>query len=273
MTSSGTLKWDIPKLNGGNYFDWKFAVEMIFRAKGCHEVATGTEKKSDTTDADDWETKAVESLTIIGLTVEPSQYTYIRAAKNGPEAWEALAKVYNKASRANRTQLKRRFYHFTVGFEVPIQHYIAGITDLAAQLRAIEVALTDDDIIDVLIMNLPEEFSAVASSLSTKDKLSISDVTGALIDDEARREHIDSKQPSVYETPNAEAMLSRYKQSNGPPNGGRRIHTNNSKRPKCYFCDKEGHVIANCQELEKLKGMRESNFAEVNNGLNEANCY
>jgi hypothetical protein len=40
-----------------------------------------------------WEIKAEEGFTLIALTVEASQYTYIRDAKNGPEAWKALKDI------------------------------------------------------------------------------------------------------------------------------------------------------------------------------------
>jgi hypothetical protein len=60
-----------------------------------------------------------------------------------------------------------------------ITNYITGITDLAAQLKSIKVALTDEDIIDVLIFNLHESWGSIAASLTAAtEELRLSDVQG-----------------------------------------------------------------------------------------------
>jgi len=43
----------------------------------------------------------------------------------------------------------------------PIAHYINGITDLAAKLKGIGIALTDEEITDVLIFNLDNDYSKI----------------------------------------------------------------------------------------------------------------
>ncbi|OCH86965.1 hypothetical protein OBBRIDRAFT_709546, partial [Obba rivulosa] len=92
------------------------------------------------------------------------------------QAWKALADVYEKNSRANRITLKRQFYGFRHDKSAPIHQYISGVTDLAAWLRAIGVALDDDDITDVLIFNLSKSWSNIAGSLTaSQSELSISD--------------------------------------------------------------------------------------------------
>src|ERR1700739_3534820 len=100
----------VPKLNGQNYHDWKFAVSMVLRHSGCCDIVTGKlqrpEGRGNTAAAADWDGKADEGLTIIGLTIDPDQYQYIRDAANGARAWEELAKVYEKNSRGNRIALK-----------------------------------------------------------------------------------------------------------------------------------------------------------------------
>ncbi|KAL1937483.1 hypothetical protein VTO73DRAFT_13135 [Trametes versicolor] len=98
-----SLLSSVPKLSADNYQDWKFAVQMVMRRAGCLSVANGTEERPTTREkSEQWDKSAEQALTIIGLTVNPDQYHYIRDAKNGPEAWSALRGVYEKNSRANR---------------------------------------------------------------------------------------------------------------------------------------------------------------------------
>ena len=66
----------------------------------------------------------------------------------------------------------------------PITHYINGITDLAAKLKGIGIALTDEEITDLLIFNLDNKYSNIAASLmATKGDLKVSDVTSTLIEE------------------------------------------------------------------------------------------
>ena len=158
--SSDRYLTSITKLNGEIYHDWKFAVNMALRQKGCWGVISGVEVKSTTRDGDKaWEAKAEEGLTIIALTVDPSQYTYIWNSKNGVEAWTALKDTYEKNSRSMRISLKRQFYAFEHNTNAPMTTYVNGITDLAGKLKAIGITLTDEEITDVLIYNLDNEYS------------------------------------------------------------------------------------------------------------------
>ncbi|KAJ7095029.1 hypothetical protein C8R44DRAFT_598191, partial [Mycena epipterygia] len=104
----------------------------------------------------------------IGLTIESSQYQYIRDSPDGIHAWQALKKIYEKNSRANRIALKRQFYGYSHDIEQSIQ---------------------DADIMDVLLFNLDESWSNIAATLcATTDELNvIADITGPLLDEEGRR--------------------------------------------------------------------------------------
>ena len=102
---------------------------------------------------------------LIALTVEPSQYTYIHDTKNGPEAWKALKDIYEKNSRSTCIILKQQFYGFVHDTSASISAYVNGITDLARKLNDIGVSLSDQDITDVLILNLDNEYSSIATSL------------------------------------------------------------------------------------------------------------
>ena len=126
-TNVNSLIGTVPKLNGQNYHDWKFAISLVLRRADAWEIVVGKRERPDshgnvaTTAATEWDTKADEALTIIGLTISVDQYQYIRDATNGIGAWEALAKIYEKNSRANRIALKRQFYGYQHDSTLPIQ--------------------------------------------------------------------------------------------------------------------------------------------------------
>ena len=56
---------------------------------------------------------------------------------------------------------------------------------MARKLNAIGVSLSDQDITDVLIFNLDNEYSSIATSLITsKEELKTTDVKSALLEEE-----------------------------------------------------------------------------------------
>src|ERR1700733_714713 len=131
--------------------------------------------------------KALDALTIISLTIDPTQYIYIQDVEDGWSAWRALATLYEKPSRANRIHLKRAFYGYIKSSDTVIQDYLDGIITLATRLRAIGVTLTDDDIIDVILFNLDDSWSNIAGSLITWDSIHLAEVVSTLQDEGQRR--------------------------------------------------------------------------------------
>jgi len=223
---------------------------MVLRRSGCWEIVNGTISKPSTRDArEKWEIKSEEGLTSIGLTVDTDQYQYIQDATTGPEAWEALSKVYEKRSRANRIALKREFYGYQHNLDAPIQDYISGILGSARKLKAIGVKLEDTDIMDVLLFNLHADWSNIAGTLcaTTDDLDTISDITGSLQDEEGRR-------GGYNETPNVVMQA-----TGGCSNCGKLGHSKaqcwakgggKEGQGRCFNCQKEGHLARNCLETD-----------------------
>jgi hypothetical protein len=242
MSNINSLLNSVPKLGAEksdgtstSYHDWKFAMSMVLRRADCWEIMT--KQKPTTRDGiKEWEKKAEETLTAIGLTIDPSQYQYISDAVDGVDAWMKLKKVYEKNSRSNRIALMRQFYNAKHDPRKPIHDYITQITKVAAQLKAIGAKLEDITVIDVLIMNLDGSWSNIAASLSASmDELNVvSDVTGALIDEEGRRNAVIDPESGTA----GQAMLAR---TSGKE---KKFHT----KITCYRCEKQGHTARNCRE-------------------------
>jgi len=235
---------NVPKLGAEKadgpiaYSDWKFAMMMALRGAEIWDIFE-TKKPSAAEAAKGWEAKASKALTIIGLAVDTTQYQYISDAKDGVEAWEKLRKVYEKNSRENRIALMRKFYNAEHNASLPIQDYINPIIKVATRLRAIGVKVEDSTIIDVLIMNLDEKWSNIAASLcaTMDDSKEVADVTGALIDEEGRRNPID--QDSMSRDASESVLYA---------NGTGKFQPNIT----CYECGQKGHIARRC--LKKKKG-------------------
>ncbi|KAJ3016585.1 hypothetical protein NUW54_g772 [Trametes sanguinea] len=127
---------------GKNYQDWEFAIQMVMHRAGCLTIATGknSEKPATREKSKQW-------------------YNYIQNAKTGLEACSALQEAYNKNMHANCITLKRKFDTPAHNPNALIHENTNHITNLVECLKSISVTLSDDDIIDVLIINLRPRLS------------------------------------------------------------------------------------------------------------------
>ncbi|CDO74298.1 hypothetical protein BN946_scf184839.g3 [Trametes cinnabarina] len=212
---------------------------MVMRRASCYGIATGTKERLTTRDKQErWDLQAENALTIIGLSIQPDQYEYIRDAKTGPAAWAALCAVYEKNSRANQIALKREFYTTRHNPNALIREYTNHVTALANRLKAIGVTLKDEDIVDVLIFNLDPSWASIASSLSAlPGDLKLTDVIGALVDEEARRAPETAISGSTEDT----ALYTQSRRSRA---------MNAPQSVKCYICGKPGHISHDCPKRQ-----------------------
>lgn len=241
---SNGLLMTVPKLGAQKsdgtsttFHDWKFAMEMVLRRAGCWAVLSEA-KPADKAAQVTWLEKSEEAQTAIGLAVDPSQYQYISGAKDAASAWESLKGIHEKNSRANRIAMMRSFYNARHDSSKPIQEYITPIIQTATRLRAIGVKIDDSTIVDVLIMNLDEKWSNMAASLSTatKDNSPVTEVTGALIDEEGRCAASDPDSDGIT------ALVGKARKAKYHPN------------INCYRCGKKGHTARHCEEELPKKG-------------------
>lgn len=243
--SSNSLLGSITKLDGSNYYDWIFDIEMVARRLGTWGVVKGDDTKPVKEDAlAEWTKKSTDALTMIGLTVAKSELVHIRGCTDAHAMWKALASVYAKSSRANRIALRQQLNSTVLGSDDTVREYVSRVSDIASQLRAVGVTLSDEDEVDVLIMNLPESWGHVASSLMIRPgELKVSEVVGVLLEEEMRRRHTDAQAAgtSVYV---ARSAGSRKGAGGGGGSGEGRVSSTDFRT--CYRCGQRGHIVANC---------------------------
>lgn len=233
MTANiNSLIASLPHLNGANYHDWKFNMQMILRRSGSWSVVSGVASEPAVKDAAEhaaWHAKSEDGLTAIGLAVEQNQVAHIRDCTTGPGAWKALASIYERNDRATRINLKRELYTFVHDTSTSVRDYVNGITTIQAKLTAIGVKIAEEDVTDIVIYALAPEYNAVATSLmQSSEKLTIASITSALVDAEAK----------LQLGPGAVALVAH---ASAPA-----ASTTPRPPPMCYRCGQVGHVARYC---------------------------
>src|SRR4051812_44459541 len=107
----------IEKLDGTNYYTWKFQMEMILREKRVWDFVNGTEAKPDVGskskskdgEADPvvaWEEKNEKAFTAISLAIHSSQVVHVRNTRSSAEAWRKLEEAYETKGVSRRLYLR-----------------------------------------------------------------------------------------------------------------------------------------------------------------------
>lgn len=105
-----------------------------------------------------------------------------------PGAWEMLKGLDLQNNRTNRVTLKRAFYTLQHDPSRPIAEFLNNLTTLADQLKALKVSLTDDDMIDVIIYALHDDWRDISSVLMKNEtRLELAGVMNTLVNEEKRR--------------------------------------------------------------------------------------
>lgn len=95
-------KYTITKLNGENYFNWRFRAEMLLKIK---EIWSTVEDEIPSPVTTAWTKADQKALATIVLTVEDSQIQHIRDCKTAKEAWTALREFHEKDTPGSRVRI------------------------------------------------------------------------------------------------------------------------------------------------------------------------
>ncbi|CCO37498.1 Retrovirus-related Pol polyprotein from transposon TNT 1-94 Includes: RecName: Full=Protease [Rhizoctonia solani AG-1 IB] len=219
---------------------------MIAIRAGTWDVLSGKAAISESEDdIQEWEKLDRDALTMIGLTVARSELGHIRECKTSNEMWRALAAAHAQSSRANRIALRQQLNRVAL-VENQVQEYANQIGDIAARLRAMGVEFKDPDEVDVLIMNLPNTWANVASSLMFRPgDLTVKEVVAVLLKEEFQRKYEETHAITGVR------MGARAKK----PGPARKCDDSKGayiERRTCYRCRQAGHIATNCLEPQPV---------------------
>lgn len=234
VTSTAPMYAAIEKLEGnGNYLTWKFAMRMILTLEGLWECVL-----AESVDA----ARDQRALARIALSIKPSLYQYIRNATSAKQAWNSLAEIYQDKGLLRRVLLLRELHSARFNDFMNMNKYIEHIMSIVQQLADIGRVIDDQEVAELLLSGLPQEYDPLVSTLSTyamTSTLSSEIVRTRLLHEDLRKTKSSTANVGTSEA----ALLSK-------------------KKIICHYCHKEGHVKAKCY---KLKRDKKTNFKN-NNG-------
>lgn len=238
-------KYTVSKLNGDNYFNWKFKMEMLMKEKGVWKAIKDTAPEPVTSE---WTVMDEKALTTIALNVEDDQIPHIRNSVTAKFAWNALKEFHEKDTPSNRVYLFRTIMSQRLEEGGNVEAHVAKMNELYQKLLALSDEIKPEFFMSATLLgSLPSSYDSMILALEARneDDITLNLVSSKLIAEYKRRiERQQTENDSVA------------------------LKVNSSVRKDeivCYFCKNKGHLKRNCPKfIEWVKKKENENEQRAN---------
>src|ERR1044072_8200364 len=237
------IKCDIPELRGDNYKVWK---ERILLHLGWMDIdyairkdeppaITGTSNSEAVSLYEKWERSNRLSVMFIKTKI----YAGIRGSVDHhtkvKDLLEATDEQFATSEKALASTLIIQFSSMKLTGIKGARDHIMRMRDIAAQLKSLEVTMSDTFLVHYVLNTLPYQFAPFKISYNThKDKWSINELLTMCVQEEERL--LMDEGEKVNFTVHGKKKRDHAKNKGAiPPQAA-------IKKDKCFFCKKKGHM-------------------------------
>lgn len=167
----------ITKLTPTNYLTWKLQVHALFEALELHHFISETDHTPPATitttrgvtnpNHASWkrQDKMLYSSLIssLSLSVQP----FVARATTTRDVWLTLARTYGQPSRRHIKQIKQQLRKTLKGTQT-ITEYMGSVMTKADQLALFGVPLDHEDLLDIIVDGLGEEYRTVTEMVNNR---------------------------------------------------------------------------------------------------------
>jgi len=175
-----------------------------------------------------------------GIRGSVDQYEKVR------DLLQAIDEQFATSDKALASTLIMKFSSFRLTSVKGVREHIMQIRDTVAQLKKLEVEISDSFLMHYILNTLPHQYGPFKISYNThKDKWSINELMTMCVQEEERlvMELGESAMLATHRKGKSQA----YKKGKGkiPP------QADIKKDSKCFFCKKKGHMKKECAKFKK----------------------
>lgn len=212
-----------------NYSTWKFAVQTYLQHEDLWEcvIPTGTGTVDSKRD--------LKAKSKIILLVDPINYIHVQDAKTSAEVWKNLEKAFEDSGLTRKVGLLRDLVNTTLDSCSNIEEYVNKLVTTAHKLRNIGFNVDDEWLGTLMLAGLPEQYKPMIMGLESSGiKISTDSIKTKLLQE-------------VKES-NISVLYTKHKHT---LKNNKNIQRNKLNGPRCYNCNKYGHVSKFCNAKKK----------------------
>ena len=180
----GSVK--IAALDGTNYDNWKFRMEMLLTARKIFGYATGEiqlEDGANNAAQAAFKEKDNEARAIISMHVSDSQLIHVRNCRTAAGAWKTLKDQFQRKSLVRRIDLRDKISYTRMQEGDNALEFLDKICRLRDQLLEMGGTMSEQVFCEIVLGKLPSSYNSLRTTLDTlgEDKLSWEKVKGLIL--------------------------------------------------------------------------------------------
>ncbi|XP_010523544.1 PREDICTED: uncharacterized protein LOC104801859 [Tarenaya hassleriana] len=159
---------------------------------------------------------------------------------------KAIDEQFESSDKALASTLIMKFSTLRLTSTKGVRDHIMQMRDLAAQLKTLEVTMSDSFLVHYILNSLPQQYGPFKISYNThKDKWSINELLNMCVQEEGRL--LMEGGESVHLATQGKVKYQAKKK------GKEKLTSqgNIKKESKCFFCKKKGHMKKDCQRFQE----------------------
>lgn len=216
----------IQKLIGrDNFSTWKFAMEAYLQHEELWECL-----KSDTCDSK----KDTKARTKIILLIDPQLYVHVQDAKTAKQVWENLLKAFEDTGLLRKVGLLRDLVTTNLESSTNIEEYINRLMSTAHKLRGIGFNVDDEWLGTLMLAGLSDEYKPMIMGIESSGLKISADMIKTKLLQEVKT--VSESTTAFYAKSKKLINNTQHKDS----------HSEKSKGPRCFNCNKYGHMSKQC---------------------------
>lgn len=237
------MKIMFAKLDGENYFTWKYKMELYLRKEKVWAVVSADRPTVPAAGAgitDAIITAAEQDLAVyiekdelarvlIGLCVDDNQLPIVRNHDTAKATWSALRSYYERNTFSNRVQIKRQIWGSRLSEDGDMEKHIRDQTNGFQKLVDLgETDATESWKVAIFMYSLPPSYDNLVQALEARPD---ADLTLSLV--------------------HSKCLAEYTKRRNANSDGDQTVLKTTARRMKCYFCKAHTHVKKDCVKFKE----------------------
>lgn len=267
------------KLNSGNYFTWKYKMEMFLRkeklwtcvtndppeipppaaagAEAAAVTAANTARANATTALAQFTENDDIARATIGLCVEDEQLVHIRNAQTAKTSWLALQLYHERNTLVNKVSIMRRICGLKLNESGDMEQHITEMTNLFQKLVDLgENQLNEQWKVAITLSSLPPSYDHLITAIEARAE---ADITLSLVHSKLIGEFMKRKDVKGNDSAQNNDSATLLKTTN--------------QKVKCYFCKKNNHLRKDCRKYKAWLSKQSQAGNEKVNKIEQQNEY
>ncbi|OAE32015.1 hypothetical protein AXG93_2772s1250 [Marchantia polymorpha subsp. ruderalis] len=193
MASRDVPMGDSSKLEGNlNYSVWSFKMRNMLSREDTWRLVdppAGTVAPTTPAEIAALQLQKNKALTMIALSVRDNVIPYISNVTEPDECWRVLKDLYANNTNSRKLLLRRKLTNLKMQEGSSMSEFLQHLKELLNEFACIGLTVTDAEIVEHVLMALPESYEGLVNTLMYRPALpTASELTVILMQDDIRRE-------------------------------------------------------------------------------------